>query len=521
MGAVDSKLKMESVLSILDIRRRGRQSFIICLALAVMGIIWMLSQFTPPPRQIVQEKVIPYAQSWLDQVSVSRSNTLDLSHLEQFVHTPTFSYARRSIKTKFYGGERPDLTKINEPLFGAAQILDRINLTTIEIDTLDILTLDVPRSPAVDETVMSFGMATDVSRLKNSLPQLRHWLDDTHAQLHVLAPPANDDLAVEREIRAMGLNLTITTNELTFAKRYFSILKTMYEYRSPQTRWLVYMDDDTFVPSLPYLINHFDKHYNPNDEVMVAAVSDNLNQVKNFGLIPYGGGGIFVSVPLAESLLQPDVWEACLDTERDQGDQIVNDCINSYSKIRPSWDLGLNQMDLNGDVSGYFESGRRFLTLHHWKTWFSVDVPAVANVSAACGDECILQRWQFDNNIVLSNGYSIQEYPRGIKNSSDTVTEKSISSHLDLQKAKVPDVNHGVDLDRVERTWGGDKFQWVHHIGPLRDPEPRDEKKQLLMVETVEEEGVGMRQVYIEHAEQGEGSDSEAIDRVVELVWLF
>jgi hypothetical protein len=258
------------------------------------------------------------------------------------------------------------------------------------------------------------------------------------------------------------------------------------------------MDDDTFIPSLPYLISHFDMHYNANEEVMIAAISDNLNQIKNFGLIPYGGGGIFLSVPLAKSLLEPGVWNACLDTQRDQGDQIVNDCLNNFSKVRPTFDLGLNQMDVNGDVSGYFESGRRFLTLHHWKTWFSVDIPAVANVSAACGDECILQRWQFDDNIVLSNGYSIQEYPHGIEPAQG---------------------RPGVDLNRVERTWGAENFQWQHHIGPLRDPMPKEEKKQLRMVETMEMPGMGMRQVYVEHAEQKEGS--EAMDRVVELLWLF
>ncbi len=48
---------------------------------------------------------------------------------------------------------------------------------------------------------------------------------------------------------------------------------------------------------------------------------------------------------------------------------------------------------------------------------------------------------------------------------------------------------------------------------------PKEEKKQLKMVETMEVPGIGMRQVYVEHVEQKEGSD--AMDRVVELLWLF
>lgn len=490
---------MGAALSLFDLTRRSKPGMYAFLAMAILAIIWTAHIFGPPPRQVVQQKFIPYAQKWIDRVSPSRISTFDLSHLQPHVRTAEFSYARRTIRTKFYEGERPDLTRINETLFGAPHVLEKTNLTTIEIDALQELTLHVPRSPNVDLTCMSFGMATDTSRLKQSMPQVMHWLNNTDAQLHVLAPPSNDDLAVEREIRATGLNLTITTNELTFAKRYFSILKTLYDYRTPSTKWLVYMDDDTFLPSLPYLIAHFQKYYDHTEEMMVAAISDNINQVKNFGLIPFGGGGIFVSVPLAESLLQPAVFAKCLDTGRDQGDQIVNDCLNNYSKVRPTWDLGLNQMDINGDVSGYFESGRRMLTMHHWKTWFNVDVPGIANVSAACGNECILQRWQFDDNIVLSNGYSIQEYPNGIEG------EEGVQE------------GEGVDLNAVERTWGGENEQWKHHIGPLREPLKSESKRQYRMVETVpDESGRGIRQVYVEVADE-----DKKMDRVVELLWLF
>jgi hypothetical protein len=90
--------------------------------------------------------------------------------------------------------------------------------------------------------------------------------------------------------------------------------------------------------------------------------------------------------------------------------------------------------------------------MHHWKTWFNVDVPGIANVSAACGNECILQRWRFDDHIVLSNGFSITEYPKGIEG------EEGVKK------------DEGVDLDSVERTWGGDNEQWKHHMGPLREP---------------------------------------------------
>lgn len=347
---------------------------------------------------------------------------------------------------------------------------------------------------------MSFGMATDTTRIfGQALPQIMHWLNDTGAQLHILAPPSDDNSIAEEELRDLGLNVTITTNKMPYAKRYFSILKSLYEHRTPSTKWLVYMDDDTFIPSLPHLISHFQKHYDSADQVMVAAISDNMNQVREVGLIPFGGGGIFLSVPLAAALLKPGVFAKCLENNVDFGDQIVNDCLNNHSKVRPTWDLGLNQMDIHGDVSGIFESGRRMLTMHHWKTWYTVDVPSIANVSKACGSECVLQRWQFDNDVVLSNGYSIAEYFGGIAG-EDGVEE-----------------GEGVDLGTVERTWTNNNLESLHHIGPLRDPLKAGWKRQYRMVETVmDESGKGMRQTYIEAA----GKES-VVDRVVELLWLF
>lgn len=98
-------------------------------------------------------------------------------------------------------------------------------------------------------------------------------------------------------------------------------------------------------------------------------------------------------------------------------------------------------------------------------------------------------RWRFEGDLVLSNGYSVSEYPKGI-------TEK--------------------DLRAVEQTWPGDKHKFIHRIGPLREKLGKSKKRSLGMVETtVLPEGV--RQTYVERGED----INEGYDRVVELLWLF
>jgi Protein of unknown function, DUF604 len=484
-----------AMVAIMPAHRRSRKTLIVCAAGGILLLIWMYFDLVPNETK-VGAVAIPYAQKLIDKVSPEKHiQNLDLSYLSRHVGSDQFTYARRTIKTKYYTGDRPSLTRVNESLVSAPYMLDKANLTTVAIESPDILELEVPNSPKVDLSTFSFGMSTKIPRLRDTIPQITHWLRNSGCQLQVIAPPHEDERPLEREIRGMGIDLTITTAIAPFPKAYFSILKKLYETRTPHTKWLAMFDDDTFVPSLPYLVQHFNKLYNPEDERVIAAMSDNIGQIHAFGLLPFGGGGIFVSVPLAKRLTEEKVWERCMASAKNQGDQIVNDCLNDFSTVRPTFDMELHQMDIIGDPSGYFESGRRLLTIHHWKSWFSVNVPMVANVSKACGDECVLQRWRFDGNTVLNNGYSINEYPGGIESG-------------------------GVELGKVEKTWDGEMWRYVHKIGPLREPVEEGVKRSLLLVEANAVEGVGIRQVYVQRAKFAEGR-RVGIDRVVELLWLF
>ncbi|KAH6681527.1 hypothetical protein B0J14DRAFT_530060 [Halenospora varia] len=240
-------------------------------------------------------------------------------------------------------------------------------------------------------------------------------------------------------------------------------------------------------------------------------MSDNIDQIRKFGLLPFGGGGIFVSVPLAAKMTSPEVWEKCMEIPDNQGDQIVSECLNMHTRVRPTFDQGLNQMDFRGDdnvAAGYFESGRQMLTVHHWRSWYNVDMPTVGLVGKACGNEGLLMRWVFDNNFVLSNGYSIVEYPNGADK---------------------------INFEHVEMTMeAGSIPKYIHKIGPLREKLPDEDKKTFKMLDAEIVEGWGVRQTYIEKAprekikdeKEGEGKKEEKViihgdDRVVELVWLF
>lgn len=383
------------------------------------------------------------------------------------------------------------------------------NLSSVKVTTLPPLTLRFPfdhRTPKFssriytpstlhDTSILSIGIATKLDRLNDSIPQISHWLSNSGASLYVLVP--EDDFtanktAIEETMRDLKMKVTISRTDLDTSHAYFSLVNHVYESRTESTQWVALFDDDTFVPSLPQLASHLTKGYDATQQKLVGALTDSFHQVNTWGLIPFGGGGIFLSVPLAARLSSPKVYNDCINSEQVQGDGILNECLRKYSYVRPTYDPELNQMDIRGDPSGMFESGRRMLTIHHWKTWFNVDMPKVAKVSEACGDEGILMRFNFTDGVVLTNGYSIVEYPKGYEK---------------------------INFEGVEKTWEGPAEDFLHRIGPLREPLSIQEKRSYKMVDTVVD-GRGILQTYIFKAPVDENTQNKkGADGVIELVW--
>jgi hypothetical protein len=419
------------------------------------------------------------------------NSTLDLSYLYKHNLSPKIYYSRRSIATQYFTGERPELTVTSDALFPPPQVVGGVSITEAEITSLPPINLQVPTSPDVDLSVMSFGISTPIDRLEVSIPHISHWLANTGSLLHVVSREDEKIAAVQDQMQWLGIKVNISTSDLDMPKAYFSIINHLYQNREPQTEWLAVFDDDTFVTSLPYLIQHLHKTYDSSIPTIVGAVTDENLALARFGLVPFGGGGIFISVSLAAQLCIPEVYEQCMLSGKGQGDGLVSECINTHTASKVIYDHGLNQMDIHSPA-GYFESGRRMLTVHHWKSWFDVDVAASSLVSKACGDECIFQRWKFDSQrLVLNNGFSINVYDENV----------------------FPDINFA----DVEMTWPGQPQNYIHHISPLREA-VTEGKKTFRMVESVVLEGLGVRQVYVWRDGDHKG---ELIDEVKELLWLF
>jgi len=78
----------------------------------------------------------------------------NLTYLSKIQLSSSFTYARRTIKTEHYNGERPDNTTMKETLlFPEAQRLNRNTLVDVETANLPPLTFSIPLSPHVDTSM--------------------------------------------------------------------------------------------------------------------------------------------------------------------------------------------------------------------------------------------------------------------------------------------------------------------------------------------------------------------------------
>ena len=512
---------------------RSRRAILLsCLLLLTLTFIfWQLPpDHSPHLKAIVEDPGPPnpnrvaLGQHYPSRPTICQSNFGWLNELD--IPFPV-KYARRDVVVRSnLKAQRDSITKIDEPLFGEPRVVEP-GKDRNESDSppcLEPLFLDVPAfaDAPVDASHIIFGAATTLGRLEASLPFFERWLAHTNARFFVVvtgpkesAPNPEHMANLQLRMHDLGIAATLVkplNRKDGFIERYFSLVRILYANRDENTRWLGFIDDDTFCTSMSALISALDR-YDHTQRRYLGALSEEWWTVILYGLIGMGGAGIFLSVPLAE-IVDANHDECKRNSRMGFGDHKIYECIERYTETRLTSLPGLHQIDIHGDRSGVFESGRQILTLHHWKEgywdekgegpdgirhgrWFPMDQMSL--VTDIC-DRCYLQRWQFGADTIVSNGYSISIYPKG---------------------ALSPTKKKKLRLDKLEYTWvtpmkvddSHDKG-WDHYLGPLRPPLKLEEEKiPYRFLAAVNVDG-GVRQYYRHLGKDGD------MDTVVELFWI-
>ncbi|KAL4788287.1 hypothetical protein BJX76DRAFT_172738 [Aspergillus varians] len=412
----------------------------------------------------------------------------DFDALERLGVTRVSQYVRREVVAAQSPSNPPLAQILDTPLFDQ-RLADKEERPKDpfqgDCSVASQLTLEVPRRPQhVDASHFDFGVATTLDRLNQSLDAFTHWASYTGVRIFALVEPDSRVSEVQAKADSLGINLFVTESGEEYQTRYFSLVSHLAHNAREVTRWSCIIDDDTFFLSMPALIEAFEK-YDHTQPMYIGGVSESVAQIGLFGLMGFGGAGVFLSRPLIEQLSKPEVFDACQQMIH-TGDRRISLCIYQYTSAQLTIDHRLRQLDFRGDSSGFFEAARPApLSVHHWKSWFNTDMAKLSTVSEICGDACLLRKWRFADDWILTNGFSITKY----------------SSKM------------SPDDTSMELTWDGDHSAdteaFMHELGPLRG---KDEGKvSYLMADSVLEKGQ-VRQWYIRR-------DPENGDQVVELIW--
>jgi hypothetical protein len=351
------------------------------------------------------------------------------------------------------------------------------------------VTIRVPTLPVkADASHILFGVATTLERLDDSLGGFASWASGTNTTILAVIEPHGDLKKIEAKAFHLGIRLIIVQSNADFLHRYFALVQLLFEHRDAHTQWIGFIDDDTFFPSMIGLVSHL-SFYDAEKPQYVGSLSEDFAQMYIWGFMAYGGAGIFMSVPLLRMLNENNVYENCAAME-DTGDRKIARCIYRHTNIKLSWEPNLHQLDLGGDMSGFYESGRPLpLSLHHWKSWYPVNMTALSVVASVCGDGCLLHRWRLAGDWFLVNGFSLIKY-------------------------SAPLMEDDIKLLTMEKTWGGSNYMraeegFWHSLEPLR---PRDGEKISFRLRSAIREESFVRQFYVRQQSRGR-------DQVVEVIW--
>jgi hypothetical protein len=420
-----------------------------------------------------------------DVVTTERMCGVDVKVLGRYGLSGSVHYVRREIVARQTEKPVPMSMRLDIPLLDT----HGVNLSHPATDQESVhncsepLYVEVPiPPPPVDAFHLDFAVATTADRLHGALDAFAHWASDSNARIFALIEPRGDTKKIKRKASALGISLFIFESNAEYNARYSSLVKLLAENAREETQWSCIMDDDTFFPSLPRLVEML-AQYDETKPYYIGGLSESDRQVAIFGIIAYGGAGMFFSRPLMNQLR--DVWDKC-EAGMEHGDGKIAHCIYQYTTTKLTVDPGLRQLDLMGDASGFFEAARPVpVSVHHWRSWFNADMVKLSAVTLVCGTSCLLRQWRFADGWVLTNGYSVVHYSTEIPN----------------------------DDISMEKTWddmnGSTDESWLHTLGPLRSKDP---KKSSYRLEDVVIEDGQIRQFYI-HRSSLDG------DRVLELAW--
>lgn len=276
----------------------------------------------------------------------------------------------------------------------------------------------------------TYGRINDPN--SNPIREWAYWLTDSNGNSNggklilQLIDATDDELEeITNRLARVGIDADVGHGDsrLEMAVRYLELVPMLYNHPDrPKKKWLVLCDDDTYFTAMHSLVARF-KKYDHNKPLYIGTLSEDIGALERHGSQAFGGAGVFLSLPLAKKI--SDIHDDCRTPAKiaesnsgwgPQGDILLRKCIYENTDIRLTqlWDLW--QLDLYGDPAGFYEGGIKPFSVHHFKGggWHYAYPFQTTKIAHACGEDCPYQRFITTDDFIISNGFSVANYPQGI-----------------------------------------------------------------------------------------------------------
>ncbi|KAK3186018.1 hypothetical protein K4F52_005242 [Lecanicillium sp. MT-2017a] len=370
----------------------------------------------------------------------------DVNHLSnlqsRFELGNRFQYMKRYVRfTRTEGLQRKSMTHTAQSLLPKSAsfgTVDMQNGVAPDGTCLNPIDVPVPKSGlahTVNASDYIFGVSTTYKRFMEPettpINEWTFWLTDGHGhsnggKLLLMLMDATDQQLQEAAnlLGDVGIDVDVYHSDATLemAVRYLTLVPTLYTHpEAKNKKWLVTCDDDTFFPSMHGLIEKMNE-FNHTREMYIGTLSEDTGAIERHGSQAFGGAGVFLSLPMGKKIT--DLYNSCTTEEKikesdsgwgPQGDILLRKCIYENTETRLTTMPALWQLDILGHPSGFYESGIKPLSLHHYRGggWHKAYPGLMAKLAYGCGEDCTMMRFQTPDDFIIS-GYSIAHYPKGI-----------------------------------------------------------------------------------------------------------
>jgi hypothetical protein len=172
------------------------------------------------------------------------------------------------------------------------------------LHTISILPAREPTK--YSESTLLFGVVISVDEIPKALQHWKYWARHTKIAFHVLLPSSEyyrTAEAAEMIKGALGVNVHVEATRYTddFGKMTLMLVEGMQKEAAVGKEWFVILSPATFVTSVDDILLALEQ-YDASRSLYMGGLSESRGQREQWGRFAYGGAGIVLSRPLADTL---------------------------------------------------------------------------------------------------------------------------------------------------------------------------------------------------------------------------